>query len=82
MPEPAAAPLAFLAPAVHALRERTQVPGVAVGCLLGGDVAVACDGVTIFPPADATDSLTGAIHVEIDLVGSFQPPVVVNTPLT
>jgi hypothetical protein len=38
--------------------------------------AFACDGVTIFPAADATDSLTDAIQVQIDLVGSFQPAVV------
>ncbi len=31
---------------VRALRERTRVPGVAVGCLLGGESIVACDGIT------------------------------------
>jgi CubicO group peptidase (beta-lactamase class C family) len=32
--------------AVRELRERARVPGLAVGCLLGGDSFAACDGVT------------------------------------
>jgi CubicO group peptidase (beta-lactamase class C family) len=31
---------------VRALRARTRVPGVAAGCLQGGETLVACDGVT------------------------------------
>lgn len=38
--------LARLGPLVRELRAETRVPGVAVGCLLAGDEAFACDGVT------------------------------------
>ncbi|MGH7751963.1 MAG: hypothetical protein ACREN5_04030 [Gemmatimonadales bacterium] len=40
--------------------------------------AFACDGVSIFPPVDPTDSLTDAIQVQIDLVGSFPPAVIAD----
>jgi CubicO group peptidase (beta-lactamase class C family) len=38
--------LRFLDSAVRELRERSGVPGVAVGCLLDGEPRVVCDGVT------------------------------------
>jgi CubicO group peptidase (beta-lactamase class C family) len=49
--------LARLDPLVRELREAARVPGVAVGCLLDGEEAVACDGVTSAEhplPVDAT----------------------------
>lgn len=42
-----------------------------------GPPQFACDGQTIYPAADPTDTLTGPIHVELDLVGgSFTPAVI------
>jgi CubicO group peptidase (beta-lactamase class C family) len=38
--------LLFLDSAVRELRERSRVPGVAVGCRLGGETRVVCDGIT------------------------------------
>jgi CubicO group peptidase (beta-lactamase class C family) len=37
---------ALLAAALRELRERARVPGVALGCLVGGETLVACDGIT------------------------------------
>jgi CubicO group peptidase (beta-lactamase class C family) len=57
MPPVAGRSLAFLDSAVRELRGRSSVPGVAVGCVLGGEERVACDGVTNAEhplPVDAT----------------------------